>query len=183
MDPIKISLFLLHDNETIIFEILLVLGMVIVFSLSNLSFQIIINPARSPEIKDFVSFLLQIEETDPLCPNIDFTHFSFSQKYIDPFPIPETIYFLLSPLYSQVKDKRHNVGDTVKSAKSPLFELSLPFSYSINKIYFNVARTSFFSLSPNFKSNGTLELVCPNAITPSSFDVGSFCFFYSFAIS
>ena len=64
--PTIIYLSLLQDKETIIFDGQFVLGAVITFSFLKPSFQIIILPVLSPEIKELQSFLSAKAETDPL---------------------------------------------------------------------------------------------------------------------
>jgi hypothetical protein len=92
--PTRSSLFLLQERDTTIVDGQLDFGRRRLFYFWNLSFQIIMLPRLSPEMKDSVSFLLQIAETEPLWPVTAFTQVYFYQKYREPLPIPEMMYYL-----------------------------------------------------------------------------------------
>lgn len=101
-------------------------------------------PSLSPEIMDYTSFLKQIEETDPWWPEIALVQVYFYQKYKEPLPIPEIIYYLVSPLYLHLSGCRHKVGEILKFTNCPLLEFKVPFSKVMNKISLSVANTKYF---------------------------------------
>ena len=78
--PTSISLLLLHERETIMLEMQFVFGNSSTFSFLNSAFQMMIFPVLSPEMKEEMSYLLAMADTDPVCPGTALTHSPLSQK-------------------------------------------------------------------------------------------------------
>jgi hypothetical protein len=101
-------------------------------------------PVLSPEMKELTLERVHSADTDPVCPTTALKHLSFSQKYIEPFPIPDSMKSFFYFLYCTFSGSRQSAIDGLKFPNYPLLELTVLFSKEMNKISFTVAATSDF---------------------------------------